>query len=340
MEKKRQKEIAEIVCQAWKNLDASLLEPIISEDFEYVSVWVLETMNGKSRYMEYITGKFDAIRKGDNPVRAEVVYQDVIDKFVVVLNQGNNLAALEPTIIDDKLKSLWMRPIDMTLPAVFTSKKHAPAKTPIPTEKQEDIQETENGRFSRLFLEALLTKDFSVIESCLAEDVIQILYDNKEFLGKGAVIAYWKDWLERWNEPSASTEYEVKWCKYYDRDVLSISPQRSRTLYQIARIEDGKVKQLVLCPNPTQSPLIRYWDLDHAPLLFSNHSVMPHKMGKDLEPRTHKIPCMRCGCKSENLQWYEYQHDAGPLGYAGELSVCTNCMEAVEFFPTILLRYK
>ena len=29
-----------------------------------------------------------------------------------------------------------------------------------------------------------------------------------------------------------------------------------------------------------------------------------------------------------------------PLGYKGELSVCTNCMEAVEFLPTILLRYK
>jgi hypothetical protein len=123
MDKETRKEITEIVCQAWNELDASIFESILSEDFEYISVWVLETMKGKDRYMDYITGKFESIRKGNNPVTAEVIYQEVIDKYVVVLNQGGNLAALEPTIQDNLLKSLWMRPVEMTLPAVFTSKK-------------------------------------------------------------------------------------------------------------------------------------------------------------------------------------------------------------------------
>ena len=48
------KRIADIVCQAWNELDASLFESILSDDFEYISVWVLETMKGKDRYMEYI----------------------------------------------------------------------------------------------------------------------------------------------------------------------------------------------------------------------------------------------------------------------------------------------
>ena len=141
------------------------------------------------------------------------------------------------------------------------------------------------------------------------------------------------------NEPAQTTKYEVKHCKYYNRAVLSIQPSGSKNLYQMARIENGKVQQLILCPNPLQSPLIRYWDLDHSPLMFKDLSVMPHRMGKDLEPRPYRIPCMRCGCKSEKLQLYEYTHNAGPLGYKGELSVCTNCMEAVEFLPTILIRY-
>ena len=44
MNKELKKRIAEIVCQAWNELDASLFESILSEDFEYISVWVLETM--------------------------------------------------------------------------------------------------------------------------------------------------------------------------------------------------------------------------------------------------------------------------------------------------------
>ena len=329
------KKIAETVCAAWNTLDGSLFESILSDDFEYISVWVLETMEGKDKYLEYINGKFESIRKGNNPVSAEILYQEVIGKYVIVLNQGGNYAALEPTIKDDKLKSLWMRPVEMTLPAVFTTKK------PNSTEKpKEEKQETEYGMFSRVFLEALKSKDFTFVRNLLADDVIQILYDNKECSGINEVIAYWKDWLERWNEPAENTEYKVKCCKYYDRDVLSIYPRGKRELYQIARFENGKVKQLILCPNPLQSPMIRYWNLDHSPLLFKDLTVMPHRMGNDLEPRQYRIPCMRCGCKSEKLQWYEYSHDAGPLGYKGELSVCTNCMEAVEFLPMILMRYQ
>lgn len=335
MNKDNGKQIADIVCEAFNTLDSSFFEAILSDDFEYISVWMLETIKGKNRFMEYISGRFEFTSKGNNPISAKVLYQEVIDKYVVVLNQGEKIAAFEPTIVEGKLKSLWMRPIEMTLPAVFTTQKPCPAEKP-----KENLQETEYGKFSRLFIEALMSKHFDEVQELMADDLTQILYNKREFSGKNEVIAYWKDWLERWNEPAENTEYKVKFCKYYDRDVLSIYPRGERELYQIARFENGQVKQLILCPNPLQSPTIRYWDLDHSPLLFKDLTVMPHKMGDDLEPRPHRIPCMRCGCKSEKLQWYKYMHDAGPLGYKGELSVCTNCMEAVEFLPTILMRYQ
>jgi len=107
------KRIAEILCQAWNLLDASLFESILSDDFEYISFWVFDTMNGKECYMDYIKGKFNTIRNSDNPVSAKVIYQDAIDKFVVVLNQGGNIVALEPTIQDNMLIRLWMRPVEM-----------------------------------------------------------------------------------------------------------------------------------------------------------------------------------------------------------------------------------
>lgn len=130
------KRITETVCQAWNKLDASLFESILSVNFEYISVWVFETMKGRDRYMDYIKGKFEAIRNGDNPVSTEVIYQEAINKYVVVLNQCGNLFALEPTIQNNQLISLWMRPVDMTLPAVFTTQKPSQVEK-VEEEKQE-----------------------------------------------------------------------------------------------------------------------------------------------------------------------------------------------------------
>lgn len=177
--------------------------------------------------MKYISGKFESIGKGNNPVSAELIYQEPIDKYVVVLNQGGNLAALEPTIQDNKLKSLWMRPVEMMLPAVFTTRKPKEAEQP------KEKAETEYERFSRLFHEALMSNDFSVVEELLADDVVQILYDAKEFIGKNEVISYWKGWLERWNEPAETTKYEVKHCKYYNRAVFSIQPSGSKNIFHV-----------------------------------------------------------------------------------------------------------
>lgn len=42
------KRIAEIICRAWNTLDALLFESLLTDDFEYISVWVLETMKGNT----------------------------------------------------------------------------------------------------------------------------------------------------------------------------------------------------------------------------------------------------------------------------------------------------
>lgn len=201
------------------------------------------------------------------------------------------------------------------------------------------IDNKQYSEFSSLFIDAIMTKDFTHVANLIADDAYLVVWDYNEFTGKEAVIDYWKGWLERWNEPKESTNYEVKFCNYYYRDVVSIRTPGCRDLYIIARIEDEIVKHLVLCPKPLQNPMIRYWSLDSSPLLFEKSTLFPHRMGKNLEAHKNRIPCMRCGCKSENLQWHEYTHKTVPLGYTGELSVCPYCMEAVEYFPTLLHRY-
>ena len=51
------KKVAQIICKAWNTLDANVLEPYLSDDFEYASVWdeswgqVLDSMNHGDRYL-------------------------------------------------------------------------------------------------------------------------------------------------------------------------------------------------------------------------------------------------------------------------------------------------
>lgn len=130
-------EVANIVCQTWNELNAELLEPYLSDNFEYVSVWVLKTMHGKEEYLDYLRGKFNTIKSSKRVVKAKVYYQEAIDKHVVVLNQdGKKEVALELTLNNNLIAQMWMRPLSLTLPAGFTSNR-PDSKVFVATETQQ-----------------------------------------------------------------------------------------------------------------------------------------------------------------------------------------------------------
>ena len=60
--------------KAWNELDISYIKPILAKDFTYTSQWVFETMHGSDRYIEYLTGKFNAIRNTATFPVAELGY--------------------------------------------------------------------------------------------------------------------------------------------------------------------------------------------------------------------------------------------------------------------------
>ena len=66
--------------------------------------------------------------------------------------------------------------------------------------------------------------------------------------------------------------------------------------------------------------------------------LLDEKRRKDLI-KLNKSPYFKDKIKEDYIQSFSLGK-RGPLGYKGELSVCTNCMEAVEFLPTVLLRYQ
>ena len=80
----------------------------------YDSFWVLETMKGKGNYIDYLKGKFDAIKKTGSKVDAGIVFQSKIDEYVVAIGQdGIRDAALQIWAKGGKITHMWMRPIGL-----------------------------------------------------------------------------------------------------------------------------------------------------------------------------------------------------------------------------------
>lgn len=216
--------------------------------------------------------------------------------------------------------------------------RETPSFEPSVLEIEEDMDTDDYSHVSELFGNAIIENDFSDIDKILDAKVDLTLYGKKVISGKQNVIQYWQDWISRYNEPYVGTRYRVRFCRHFERAALEVKPFSSLGMYLIARLQNGKVIDLLFAPNPLQDPMIRYWDLDHEALSFQKNSRLSQHLGEDLPPQPNRVPCMRCGLKSEELQWYKYYYDAGPLAYEGELSICPNCMETVEFFPTTLYR--
>ena len=107
------KELVAVVAKAWAFLDAKMIEPFLSKDFEYESVWVFETMKGKANYMDYLTRIFQAIGQSGNVVAVKTLFQDRINQDVVMLGQGDSEAALQIWTEEGVITKMWMRPIDL-----------------------------------------------------------------------------------------------------------------------------------------------------------------------------------------------------------------------------------
>lgn len=101
-------ELVDIYVNAWKTLNADLLEPILSTDFSYGSMWVFEELKGKQAYMDYIRGKFDIIKRTKSVVEAKKGYSPMGSAIVVLLQDGQDLSFLDVTSDNGLMISAYM----------------------------------------------------------------------------------------------------------------------------------------------------------------------------------------------------------------------------------------
>ena len=103
-------------CRAYarmmNTLDSSHLVPWLADDCQYTSQWVMENIEGKDAYLEYIRGKLNSIKRTDSRVWAEIAYTDAFGAGpCVVLSQDtrdNLTATLLVKMTDGRISQMTM----------------------------------------------------------------------------------------------------------------------------------------------------------------------------------------------------------------------------------------
>lgn len=100
------KELAEKYAEAWRMLDASIIGPYLADDFTYGSMWVFQTLD-REGYLDYLKGKFEAIRTSGGKPEVKTGYSENGDTCVG-LNQNGNIAYIHIKVRDDKITEAYM----------------------------------------------------------------------------------------------------------------------------------------------------------------------------------------------------------------------------------------
>jgi hypothetical protein len=103
-------------CRAYarmvNNKDFSCLEPWLHEDFSYSSQWVMEEMEGKNRFAEYIQAKLETWKKEPGFLRAQIAYTNQFGAGPCVVieqdHEDNLIATLLITMKEDRIASMSM----------------------------------------------------------------------------------------------------------------------------------------------------------------------------------------------------------------------------------------
>lgn len=101
--------LLDIIVSSWQNLDADIIAPYLSDDFQYNSVWVTATMNGKDNYLEYLRGKFENYKKNNIPPGVDIVDENGIN--LPHFTEGEVDGVIDFQQKDGKLTSMVMRPL-------------------------------------------------------------------------------------------------------------------------------------------------------------------------------------------------------------------------------------
>lgn len=195
------------------------------------------------------------------------------------------------------------------------------------------------SRICTAFVQARDTDDFSGFDNYLSDDVVLILYNKGKIVGKNGFISYWKDYRMRRMKDKIILHTTVKTCCLYERVAILDRPRRYSPMYLLFSLENDKIARAVYVPNPFyDNLLIPYCGLDRPPFSWSllDKSI---REGTKISSKYYQIPCLNCGKLSEDLLWFRVKIRIVDREYVGDLSICPDCIEQVEFKPDGKVRF-
>ena len=105
-------ELVEIYAEAWRKLDVTILEPYLADDFKYSSFYVFDTL-GKEEYLDYLKGKFTAIKASGTEPIVSLGKEGGVLPCVLLQQSGNSLAAITVKVQEGKIVVGYMIPYDL-----------------------------------------------------------------------------------------------------------------------------------------------------------------------------------------------------------------------------------
>ena len=104
----------QIACKiksAWVNLDITILEPFIDTRIHYGSSWVFDEIPCKVEYLQYLRGKFNAIKSSKNmPVIS--LGKNSNDEYALLLEQNNDKLQLQLSMANGYVTGAFMKDND------------------------------------------------------------------------------------------------------------------------------------------------------------------------------------------------------------------------------------
>ena len=103
--------LTDIIAHSWNSLDVDYLSPYLADDFRYNSAWISNTLSGKERYLDYLRGKFDTLKKtGSAPIVDTVIETGQLRPRLRQTSTGAE-SVLDFSEENGKITRMLMRPI-------------------------------------------------------------------------------------------------------------------------------------------------------------------------------------------------------------------------------------
>ena len=210
---------------------------------------------------------------------------------------------------------------------------------------QEGLPDDIYKQAARALGEGIINDDFSAFESMLDDNVRWewAKESRSPIIGRNEVIGYWKDWVKRVTHDELDVEFEVKFCTFYSRTTLAISPNGYATAYVLFNIENGLIKLGVFVGRIIDRINLfgkagKKWEetLDHFPLTLKDKDI---KEISKQEARGNSMPCLNCGRTSEMLSWENVVFSNSSIDFSGVISTCPNYMFQIGLYYTMPLRH-